>query len=74
MINNINQELLERINYFEKNNEKFYAERLKERVYKDMDDLKNTGFCRGIENYSAHLEFRKKGEKPFTIFNYFPKN
>ncbi len=47
------------------------ADRLKERTEYDMQMLRETGFCHGIENYSRHLDFRTQGEPPFTLIDYF---
>jgi len=47
------------------------AQRLEQRTNYDLEMLKETGFCHGIENYSRHLEFRKPGEAPFTLLDYF---
>lgn len=50
------------------------AHRLKQRTNHDIEMIKETGTCKGIENYSAHFDFRKKGEKPYTLMDYFGKN
>lgn len=50
------------------------AQRLEKRVTYDLTMMKETGYCHGIENYSGHLEFRKRGEAPFTLIDYYPKN
>jgi excinuclease ABC subunit B len=48
------------------------AHRLKQRTLYDLEMIEETGFCKGIENYSRHFDFRKKGEKPYTLLDYFP--
>jgi excinuclease ABC subunit B len=48
------------------------AHRLKQRTLYDMEMIQETGFCKGIENYSRHFDFRNKGEKPYTLMDYFP--
>ncbi len=48
------------------------AHRLKQRTQYDMEMINETGFCKGIENYSRHFDKRKKGEKPYTLMDYFP--
>ena len=50
------------------------ARRLEQRTNYDLEMMKETGYCHGIENYSRHLEFRKPGEPPYTLLNYFPKD
>ena len=73
-IDQIDSELGERINYF-KNKEKFLElQRIEQRTRYDIEMLQETGFCKGIENYSRIMSGRKEGEAPFTIFDYFPKD
>jgi len=50
------------------------AHRLKQRTLHDIEMIKETGYCKGIENYSRHFDKRKPGEKPYTLLDYFPKN
>ncbi|MBT3721053.1 excinuclease ABC subunit UvrB [archaeon] len=50
------------------------AHRLKQRTLYDIEMLQETGYCKGIENYSRHFDRRKKGEKPYTLLDYFPKD
>jgi excinuclease ABC subunit B len=50
------------------------AHRLKQRTLYDLDMIKETGYCKGIENYSRHLENREPGSRPFTLLDYFPKD
>ena len=68
----INQELQERIKYFKDNNKLIEAQRIDERTNFDMEMMKETGFCQGIENYSRHISGREPGSAPFTLFDYFP--
>jgi len=70
---NINLELQERYLYLKHKGKIIEAERLKRRTEYDMAMIRETGWCHGIENYSRHLEFRKPGEAPFTLIDYFPK-
>ena len=70
----IDEELQERIKYFKDNNKLIEAQRIEERTNFDMEMLKETGFCQGIENYSRHISGRKPGSAPFTLFDYFPKD
>ena len=73
-LSNIKLELQEQYKKLKKQKKIVEAERLKRRTEYDMAMIKETGWCHGIENYSSHLEFRKKGEPPFTLLDYFPKN
>ena len=66
----IKEELNERLNYFKENNKYLEAERLEQRTNHDMESLQELGMCPGIENYSAPIDGRKKGETPYTLFDY----
>ena len=67
-------EMEERAKEF-KENEKFIEEqRIRERTNYDMEMLRETGFCQGIENYSRHISGRKAGSPPFTLLDYLPKD
>ena len=70
----INEELQERIKYFKDNNKLIEAQRIDERTNFDMEMMKETGFCQGIENYSRHISGRPAGSPPFTLFDYMPKD
>ncbi len=70
-IKNIEQELKERIKYFEKRNMYIEAERIEQITKNDIARLRETGFCHGIENYSQHLSGRKRGETPSSLLDYF---
>lgn len=50
------------------------AHRLKKRTLYDIEMIKETGYCKGIENYSRHMDGRRAGEKPYTLLDYFPKD
>ena len=69
---NIEEELEERIKYFKEHNKLIEAQRIEERTNFDIEMLKETGFCQGIENYSRHISGRPAGSAPYTLFNYFP--
>ena len=69
-INAIKQELEDRL----KELDMIEAHRLKQRTLYDIEMLEETGFCKGIENYSRHFDGRKPGEKPFCFLDYFPKD
>ena len=70
-IENIKLELQDRLKELKKNNKLLEAERLEQRTNYDLELLKETGSCHGIENYSRHLEFRKQGSAPFSLVDYF---
>ncbi|MFR6065756.1 MAG: excinuclease ABC subunit UvrB [Eubacterium sp.] len=71
-INKIYDEMVERVAYFEEKGKLLEAQRIKERTMNDIEMLQETGFCKGIENYSAVMSGRKPGEAPFTLLDYFP--
>lgn len=71
-INRIEAELEERLTYFKENGKLLEEQRLRERVRYDIEILKETGFCRGIENYSRHMALRGEGETPTTLIDFFP--
>lgn len=73
-IKNINEELEQRLKYFKGNNKLIEEQRLRERTNYDMEMLEETGFCRGIENYSRHIALKKEGETPTTLIDFFPKD
>jgi len=70
-INNIRLELEQRLKEFKKQNKPLEAERLEQKTNYDLEMLKETGWCHGIENYSSHMEFRKPGQSPFSLVDYF---
>ena len=70
----IEEELEERIKYFKSQNKLIEAQRIEERTNFDIEMMKETGFCQGIENYSRHLSGRPAGSPPYTLFDYFPKD
>ena len=69
---NIEAELTERVKYFKGEDKLIEAQRIAERTNFDIEMLKETGFCSGIENYSRHLAGRAPGEMPDTLIDYFP--
>ena len=73
-IERIEKEKEERIKYFKENNKLIEAQRIEERVNYDMEMLRETGFCRGIENYSRHIALKEEGEDPCTLIDFFPKD
>lgn len=70
----IEEELAERIQYFKSQNKLIEAQRIEERTNFDIEMMKETGFCSGIENYSRHISSRPAGSPPYTLFDYFPKD
>ena len=68
----IEAELEERVRYFKGEDKLLEAQRIAERTNFDIEMLKETGFCSGIENYSRHLAGRAEGEMPETLMDYFP--
>ena len=70
----IREELNERLEVLKKENKLLEFQRLNERTNYDLELLEETGFCKGIENYSRHLTFRKEGEAPPTLIDFFPKD
>ena len=68
----IEEELEERIKYFKSQNKLIEAQRIEERTNFDIEMMKETGFCSGIENYSRHISGRPAGSPPYTLFDYFP--
>ncbi|ATZ17667.1 excinuclease ABC subunit UvrB [Mesoplasma melaleucae] len=68
---NIREELTVRVNEFKEEGKLLEAERLDQRTRYDLESLEEFGFCSGIENYSAHLDFRASGETPYSLLDYF---
>jgi len=73
-INNIKEELKERLNELRQNGKLLEAQRLEQRTNYDMEMIQELGYCSGIENYSRHLTLRKPGERPFTLMDFFPND
>ena len=71
-IKTIEEELEERIAYFKSENKLIEAQRIEERTNFDIEMMKETGFCQGIENYSRHISGRQAGSPPFTLLDYLP--
>ena len=70
----IKVEYEERLKFFEENNKFLEAQRLAQRTKYELEMLSETGFVKGIENYSRHLDGRKAGEPPCTLLDFFPKD
>ena len=73
-IKRIKEELEERCKYFHENGKLIEEQRIRERCNYDMEMLEETGFCRGIENYSRHIALREEGETPTCLIDFFPKD
>src|SRR6056297_3558103 len=71
-VEDIKVELKERLEFLRKENKLLEAQRLEQRTQYDIEMISELGFCRGIENYSRHLDGRKEGEPPWTLMDYFP--
>lgn len=70
----IEEELEDRLQYFENEHKPLEKERLEQRCRYDIEALKEFGVCPGIENYSRHIDGRQPGERPYTLFDYFPND
>ncbi len=73
-LQSIETEMEQRVQYFTENKKLIEAQRIEERTNFDMEMLKETGFCQGIENYSRHISGREAGSAPYTLFDYFPND
>ncbi|MBQ4487616.1 MAG: excinuclease ABC subunit UvrB [Oscillospiraceae bacterium] len=73
-IENIEDELQERVKYFEMEGKLVEAQRIKQRTLYDIEMLEEIGFCKGIENYSRILAGREPGSTPYTLLDHFPKD
>ena len=73
-LKSIRAEYAERLAYFNEHEKFLEAQRLSQRIKYDLEMLEQTGFVKGIENYSRHLEGRKPGEPPHTLLDFFPKD
>lgn len=68
------KDLDERVAYFKNEGKPLEAERIEMRTKQDVENLQEFGNCPGIENYSRYIDGRKEGEKPFCLFDYFPRD
>ncbi len=73
-LEDIQDELEERVSFFEKEGKIVEAYRLKQRTNYDLEMIKNIGFCSGIENYSRHIDGRKAGQPPATLLSFYPED
>jgi excinuclease ABC subunit B len=70
----IQDDLVKQINYFESDGRGEEARRIKERTEFDLEMMRELGYCSGIENYSRYFDRRQQGQRPFCLFDYFPKD
>ncbi len=73
-IEGIQEELAERVAYFEENGKQLEAQRIQQRTMFDMEMMSEIGYCQGIENYSRWLDGRQAGEPPHTLLDYYPED
>src|SRR5690606_40541292 len=73
-IENIKEELRERLEYLRANDKLVEAQRLEQRTRYDLEMMQELGYCNGIENYSRYLSGRTPGDAPPTLFDYLPPN
>lgn len=71
-VENITSELKDRIKFFRDNGKLLEAQRIEERTEYDMEMMLEIGTCKGIENYSRHINFLQEGERPYVLMDYFP--
>jgi len=74
VLDEIEQEMDERVEWFRKEGKLVEADRLKRRTLYDLEMLRETGMCQGIENYSRFIDNRDVGQKPYTLLDYFPED
>lgn len=72
LFNNIKHDCLVRVKEFEEQGKLIEAQRIKERVFYDLEMMKEVGYCNGIENYSRYFDGRMPGQAPYTLLDYFP--
>lgn len=70
----IEDEMIDRLKVLKDENKLLEAQRLEQRTKYDLEALREFGMCSGIENYSMHIDGRKYGQRPFNLFDYFPKD
>jgi excinuclease ABC subunit B len=73
-VEEIEELMHDRVSYFERQGDLLAAQRIEERTTFDLEMLRETGYCSGIENYSVHLSDRESGEAPYTLLDYFPED
>ena len=73
-VGNIKLELEEQLKKLKRGKKILESQRLQQKTNYDLEMIKESGYCHGIENYSRHLEFRKPGEAPYALLDYYPKD
>jgi excinuclease ABC subunit B len=73
-VGGIEEELQQRLAWFERNGKLLEAQRLRMRTQYDLEMMQEVGFCSGIENYSRHIDGRRPGEPPHTLLDFFPRD
>jgi excinuclease ABC subunit B len=73
-VRQIQDDLVEQIEFFKREGEDYRAQRIKERVEYDLEMIKELGHCSGIENYSRYFDGRQPGERPYCLFDFFPQD
>ena len=74
ILKHIEKDRDERVKFFKDNNKLIEAQRIEERVNHDMEMIRTTGYCKGVENYSKYFDKRETGTPPTTLIDYFPKD
>lgn len=74
VIHEIQDDMVEQVEFFKKNQRFLEAKRLEERVTFDLEMMRELGYCSGIENYSRYFDRRQPGTRPFCLLDYFPKD
>ncbi|MBX9734216.1 MAG: excinuclease ABC subunit UvrB [Chitinophagaceae bacterium] len=74
VMHEIQDEMMQQVEYFKASGKFIEAQRLKERVEYDLEMIRELGYCNGIENYSRFFDRRKPGTRPFCLLDYFPKD
>lgn len=73
-VRNIQDDLMDRVTFYEEIGDPVRAQRIKERVEYDIDMIKEMGHCSGIENYSRYFDGREPGQRPYCLFDFFPED
>jgi excinuclease ABC subunit B len=74
VLNEIQDEMMAQVNYFQSQGKFIEAQRLKERTEYDLEMIRELGYCNGVENYSRFFDRRQPGTRPFCLLDYFPKD
>lgn len=73
-INEIQDDMMKQVAFFESEGKPYEAKRIKERVTYDLEMIRELGYCSGVENYSRYFDGRAPGSRPFCLLDYFPKD